>query len=68
MRIPTMKLRQGWGIIAAAFVVSVAACGAGPMEPMPGDDSMLVPSTTPAVHQYEADTLKVLSGSRISRQ
>lgn len=37
-------LRKCLFAVVAVIAVAVAACGGGPMEPMPGDDMMLVPT------------------------
>lgn len=39
-------LRKILSVVVAVIAVAVAACGAGPMDPMPGgDDMMLVPKS-----------------------
>ena len=47
-------LRKILSLLVAVIAVAVAACGAGPMEPMPGgDDMMLIPQASAPV-----DTLR----------
>ena len=52
MRLPQQSLmwRKCCFVVALAAALTLAACGGGPMEPMPGDDGMLIPAST-------ADTL-----------
>lgn len=39
-------LRKCCFIVALAAAVIVAACGGGPMEPMPGEPDMLIPASS----------------------